>query len=48
MRGDPAAAFVPIFVLGFSQAALVAYVAFVSVHAVYITPIRVGASVLAG
>jgi sterol desaturase/sphingolipid hydroxylase (fatty acid hydroxylase superfamily) len=31
-----AAAFVPIFVLGFSQAALVAYVAFVSVHAVYI------------
>ena len=31
-----AAAFVPIFVLGFSQAALVAYVAFVSFHAVYI------------
>lgn len=30
------AAFVPIFVLGFSQAALVAYVAFVSFHAVYI------------
>ncbi len=30
------AAFVPIFVLGFSQAALVAYVAFVSIHAVYI------------
>jgi sterol desaturase/sphingolipid hydroxylase (fatty acid hydroxylase superfamily) len=28
--------FVPIFVLGFSQAALVAYVAFVSFHAVYI------------
>jgi sterol desaturase/sphingolipid hydroxylase (fatty acid hydroxylase superfamily) len=31
-----AAAFVPIFILGFSQAALVAYVAFVSFHAVYI------------
>ena len=31
-----AMAFVPIFVLGFSQAALVAYVAFVSFHAVYI------------
>ena len=30
------AAFIPIFVLGFSQAALVAYVAFVSFHAVYI------------
>jgi sterol desaturase/sphingolipid hydroxylase (fatty acid hydroxylase superfamily) len=30
------ASFVPIFILGFSQAALVAYVAFVSVHAVYI------------
>ena len=30
------ASFVPIFVLGFSQAALVTYVAFVSVHAVYI------------
>ena len=31
-----AMAFIPIFVLGFSQAALVAYVAFVSFHAVYI------------
>jgi sterol desaturase/sphingolipid hydroxylase (fatty acid hydroxylase superfamily) len=30
------AAFIPIFVLGFSQPALVAYVAFVSFHAVYI------------
>ena len=29
-------AFIPIFVLGFSQAALVAYVVFVSFHAVYI------------
>ncbi|MGQ0524391.1 MAG: sterol desaturase family protein [Betaproteobacteria bacterium] len=31
-----AAGFLPVFVLGFSQAALVAYVAFVSFHAVYI------------
>ncbi len=31
-----AAAFVPVFVLGFSPAALYAYLAFVSVHAVYI------------
>jgi len=31
-----AAAFAPIFVLGFSPAALVAYVAFVSIHAVFI------------
>jgi len=30
------AAFIPIFILGFSQAALVAYVVFVSFHAVYI------------
>jgi sterol desaturase/sphingolipid hydroxylase (fatty acid hydroxylase superfamily) len=31
-----AAAFLPVFVLGFSQAALIAYLAFVSIHAVYI------------
>jgi sterol desaturase/sphingolipid hydroxylase (fatty acid hydroxylase superfamily) len=31
-----AAGFLPVFVLGFSQAAVVAYVAFVSFHAVYI------------